>query len=336
MAVVGVGVAGSYLLARLEGRCHVTGFESSSLEKHYPICAWGTSINAMREIAREVGLNFDDYVLYKGREMLVDLGEEEISIRLKGLCTFDKLRFEEDLIRGRDVRFGVRVYEPPRGFDLIIDATGFNRALLPRPRENYFIPTIEYRVKYPEGMPFNDFYIKPLPELSGYLWFFPLGDSVAHVGAGDYYKRHVKMLEEFMHKYGGEILRKVGRPVRITPPHFSEPIYEGRVVGVGEAVGTVYPILGEGIIPSIESAKLLIENIENLELYRRKLLRKFAIYEKIFRLIKKRMTSGFSWIRDLGKVASLYLHMRLRENRYGIEARLPVIMKVLGGNWRRR
>lgn len=336
MAVVGIGVAGSYLLARLDGEHSVTGFESSRPESRYPICAWGTSINVMREVAREVGLNFDDYVLYRGREMLVDLGSEEISIKLKGLCTFDKLRFEEDLIKGKDVRFGVKVYESPKNFDLIVDSTGFNRALLSRPRENYFIPTIEYRVKYPEGMPFNDFYIKPLPELSGYLWFFPLGDNVAHVGAGDYYRRHIKILEEFMHKYGGKILRKVGRPVRITPPHFSEPIYEGKVVGVGEAVGTVYPILGEGIIPSLESAKLLIENMENLELYKRRLLRRFEIYEKIFKLIIKKMKGRFSWIRDLDKVASLYLHMRLRESRYGIEARLPVVMKILRGRWRRR
>jgi len=330
VAVVGLGVAGSYLMARLGESHEVVGFDSNQRENRYPICAWGTSLKEMRKASKEVGLNFDDYLLHIGKEMLVDLGGEELVIKLKGLCTFDKRRFEEDLIKGRDVRFGFKVYEPPRGFDLVVDATGFNRAVLPKPEKDYFLPTLEYRVKY-SSMPFDDFYIKPMPELSGYLWFFPLGDKVAHVGAGDYYRRHIHVLEEFMRKHGGKILRKVGRPIRIAPPHLSEPIYVGNIVGVGEAVGTVYPILGEGIIPSLTSAKFLAENLEDLELYRRKLLEKFSAYKKTFELIKRKMAGEFSWFRDWSLFLSLYLHMRLREERYGVEARLNTMLKVLRG-----
>ncbi len=328
IAVVGVGVAGSYLLASLGDEHEVVGFDHNRREEWYPICAWGTSLNTMRELCREVGLNFDDYVIHVGREMTVDLGWTTLHLKLKGLCTFDKGRFEMDLFEGRDVRFGVKVRRPPEGFDLIIDSTGFNRVLLPKPKRDYFIPTLEYLVKY-RSPPFDDFYVKPMPELSGYLWYFPLGDGLAHVGAGDYYKRHVEVLQRFMNQNGGEILRRLGRPVRIAPPKLMEPIIHGNIVGVGESIGTVYPVLGEGIIPSIISAKILKENLPNLQRYRREILRRFNIYWKIFELVRKKMTGTFRWITDWHLVLSLYLHMRLNEDRYGIEARFGQVLDIL-------
>jgi len=39
------------------------------------------------------------------------------------------------------------------------------------------------------------------------------------------------------------------------------PFYKGKVVGVGESIGTVYPILGEGIIPSMMCADIFVKNL---------------------------------------------------------------------------
>ena len=43
-----------------------------------------------------------------------------------------------------------------------------------------------------------------------------------------------------------------------------QPFTVGKVVGVGESIGTVYPMLGEGIIPSMQSVELLVENLDDL------------------------------------------------------------------------
>ncbi|MCS7125563.1 MAG: NAD(P)/FAD-dependent oxidoreductase [Aigarchaeota archaeon] len=336
IAVVGIGVAGSYLLARLNEKYIVEGFEKLEKSRYFPICAWATSKNEMSKLCKRVGLNFDDYILYVGREMLLDLGREIHSIKLRGLCTFDKLRFEEDLIKDSRLKFGVDVRSPPPGYDLVIDATGFNRSLLPRIKENYFIPTVEYRVKFREP-PYDDFYIKPFKEASGYLWCFPLGDSLYHVGAGDYLKRHLEAVKNFVEKHRGEVLMKIGRPIRITPPEYCQPIYVDNIVGVGEAIGTVYPMLGEGIIPSIYSAESLVENLENLENYRKTILKIFNPYSTVFEFIKRALASRLELKRDLALLFKIYLHMRFKEERYGIQARVKDFLKVIKTiYWRKR
>ena len=102
---------------------------------------------------------------------------------------------------------------------------------------------------------------------------------MAHIGAGDYKKQHVQQTNEFLKKYGGKIVKTVGRPIRLATPDLCEPFYHGKVVGVGESIGTVYPLLGEGIIPSMVCADLFVKNIGNNEQYRKDVLKYFSVYE---------------------------------------------------------
>ncbi|MEM3398491.1 MAG: NAD(P)/FAD-dependent oxidoreductase [Nitrososphaerota archaeon] len=329
IAVVGVGVAGSYLLSRLRDQYRVDGYEMLARSRYFPICAWGTSRNMMKNFANKVGLNFEEYILHTGKELIVDLGRELHHIKLRGLCTFDKKRFEEDLLEDCEVRFGSRITSMPDGYDLVIDSTGFNRSLLPKVKNDYFIPTVEYRVKF-SNPPFDDFYIKPFRELSGYLWYFPLGGNLYHVGAGDYFKRHSRTVDEFVKKYGGEVLMKIGRPVRITPPLYCQPIYMEKIVGVGESIGTVFPMLGEGIIPSLYSAEALVENLYNIERYRKTILRMFKPFSTVFEFIHRALTRNIDLKRDWFILFKIYLHMRFREERYGVQARIRDFLKVVG------
>ena len=62
IAVVGIGVAGAYILARLKNQHEVVGFERSTPENHDSICAWGTSKVPMQEFSKKVDLDFNDYV----------------------------------------------------------------------------------------------------------------------------------------------------------------------------------------------------------------------------------------------------------------------------------
>ena len=50
IAVCGMGVAGSYLMARLKDDHEVVGFESMEEQKHDSICAWGTIKSTMIEL----------------------------------------------------------------------------------------------------------------------------------------------------------------------------------------------------------------------------------------------------------------------------------------------
>ena len=91
IAIVGIGVAGAYLLARLKGQHEVVGYERSTVENHDSICAWGTSKAPMEEFAKKVDLDFNDYVIHDGKQMYVDMGLERFQIKLKGLCTYNKI-----------------------------------------------------------------------------------------------------------------------------------------------------------------------------------------------------------------------------------------------------
>ena len=54
IAVVGIGVAGAYLMNRLsdDHNNHLVGFERMPNDKHDAVCAWATCENVMAGLAR--------------------------------------------------------------------------------------------------------------------------------------------------------------------------------------------------------------------------------------------------------------------------------------------
>jgi len=330
VAVVGAGVAGAYLLNRIPSEHQAEVFEMRSEENWYTVCAWGTSQPFIRDLVRKAGFNFDDYVLHRGKRMRVDLGNEELEIPLKGLVTYDKHRLTHDMLRGKKIHWGARVKELDghlSGFDMIVDATGLHRSLLPKIREDVVIPSLEYQVKSKE-LPYDDFVIRPYRGISGYWWYFPLGDGMAHVGAGDLRGAYRGELDEFVRKYKCEVVRRIGRPVRVSPPNLCEPFFDGKVVGVGEAIGTVYPMLGEGIIPSMQCVDMFVEHMDDREGYRRAVLDHYAIYAKVFEFIKAKIDGKFSLIKMWPTLLSIFRHMNSNETRYGLKVRLSDFYKI--------
>ena len=111
--------------------------------------------------------------------MQVDLEKKgRVDIKLQGNGNHDKFRLIQDMIRGTEIKFG----RAPRkdlesDFDIIIDSTGFHRNYLPRVGNETWIPCVQYKVGYQQGKePFDDFYLRAFPSMSGYFWYFPLGD----------------------------------------------------------------------------------------------------------------------------------------------------------------
>jgi flavin-dependent dehydrogenase len=330
IAIVGTGVAGSYLLNRIPPGHHVEAFEMREEDKWWAVCAWGTSAPFISDLVKMAGLNFEDYILHRGKRMMVDPGNgKTFDIKLRGLVCFDKTRLFRDMKKGKTVHYGAQIKDADdlKEFDMIIDATGFHRSLMPKLKKDASIPCFEVEV---EGkFPWDDFYIKPYPTLSGYFWFFPLGEGRGHVGAGDFKSQYRGEIEAMIKKYDWKVVRRIGRPVRILPPAYCQPFYSGKVVGVGESIGTVYPLLGEGIIPSMQCVNLFVEHMNDLEAYSEAILKHYDVYAKVYRFIDAKMGGNFSWLRKFPELWSIYWHMRTNERRYGLETHLGDILKVV-------
>ena len=330
IAIVGMGVAGAYLASRLNQHHDITGFDMLKKDNFDAVCAWGTSRHGIAEFASRCGLDFEKYVLHDGIDMKVDLGDDNVHVPLKGLVNFDKLKFIQDLIGDTKVHYGKYVSrgELVGNYDLIVDATGLTRPLLPRIKEDSLVPFVQHKIKFKKA-PFDDFYIRPFNGLSGYFWYFPLEENVAHVGGGDIYKRHIGEIQKFVEEYDCEVLTKVGRPVRILPPSKCKPFYDGKIVGVGESIGTVFPMLGEGIIPSLECAEILVENLNDLEAYEKAVLKKFEVYEAVHRFVEARHNPGVGVLRQVIDLSKTFIYLKKNEKRFGLVANPISLLKVV-------
>src|SRR5918992_6253450 len=152
IAVVGAGVAGSYLSRLLQNCGHqVEVFESSKREYHWPTCAWGACKFMLRRFSDRAGLNFDDYILHTGKTLKMKLPNGTIEyLQLKGLVTYNKQKWEHDLLTGTKISYGIKYTLgtfPIAKFDYILDCTGFHRSLLPRSEQDFIIPSYEYLVE---------------------------------------------------------------------------------------------------------------------------------------------------------------------------------------------
>ena len=331
IAVVGIGVAGGYLLSRLKNEHEVIGYERMKEENHDSICAWGTSANEMRALCKKSEINFDDFIIHHGKDMHIDMNNNErFDIKLKGLVTFDKIGLIKKMAEGVKIHYGVapKLEELEKEFDMIVDCTGFYRSYLPKIEKDFFLPTYQYKIQYDGKIPIDDFFVKPFSKMTGYFWYFPLNDNMAHIGAGDYKKNHVEETDKFFKKYGGKITKTVGRPIRLATPNLCEPFYHGKVVGVGESIGTVYPLLGEGIIPSMICADIFVRNINNLPKYREEVLEYFGIYGKVLNFVRAKMHGKFSALRSIGDLISIFRYMKKNEQRFGMEVHMRDLMKV--------
>lgn len=332
IAVMGMGVAGSYLMARLHGSDHqVVGYERSTEPRHDSICAWGTIRPVLEEFCKKTNRNFGDFLIHDGGRMDVKMdGGVEFGIGLHGLCTYNKLGLIKDFIKDSTVEYGKspKLEWLNQNYDMIVDCTGFHRFYLPRLERDFFLPTYEYKVEYEDGVPYDDFYIEPFPGMSGYFWYFPLGGKTAHIGAGDYNKNHIKATDAFLKKHGGKVIATKGRPIRLATPGYCKPYYSGKVVGVGESIGTVYALLGEGIIPSMQCVELFLENMRDFPAYERAVERHFGIYDKVFGFVRKKIHRDFSMIKSLPDVISIYRYMKKNERRFGMEIKMSDLLKV--------
>lgn len=329
---MGMGVAGSYLMARLKDSDHeVVGYERNTEQNHDSICAWGTIKSELERFCKKVERNFDDFLIHDGKTMHVKMNNNtKFDIGLHGLCTYDKLGLIKDFIKDSKVIYGEspNLEDLEREYDMIVDCTGFHRVYLPKLEQDFFLPTYEYKVEYEGGVPYDDFYIEPFPGMSGYFWYFPLANNTAHIGAGDYRKNHVKATDAFLKKHGGKVLATKGRPIRLATPGRCKPFYKGKVVGVGESIGTVYALLGEGIIPSMQCVEIFLQNMYDFASYEKAIDEHYKVYDKVFNFVRAKIHKDFSIIKSLPDFLTIFRYMKKNESRFGMDIKMSNLIKV--------
>ena len=97
---------------------------------------------------------------------------------------------------------------------------------------------------------------------------------------------------------------------------------------MGESIGTVYPLLGEGIIPSMMCADIFVKNLGNNKNYEKEVDEYFKIYGKVFNFIRSKLHNKFSALRMMPDLLSIFRYMKKNEERFGMEIHMRDLMKV--------
>ncbi|OGO24952.1 MAG: hypothetical protein A2144_08825 [Chloroflexi bacterium RBG_16_50_9] len=273
IAICGAGLVGSYLYRRLSraGFEHITVFEkyiSRQTRCGINPCAWGASIG-FKELIEDADLDPGRYILQTFTSMVIN----DMKLPAEAMV-IDKPKLITDLLNGAQVLYSPVITSE---FDRIIDATGFARAFLPAVSGKDVISScVQYRVSSSEtselGIDVSNL---------GYAWRFPLSHNEYHIGAGSVIIPPGLMLEKLGWLGNStQICACTGR-IRLTAPHFSLPFVEIAngscpVWGVGEAIGCVAPLIGEGIIPGLKSARLLMANWDEPQAYQRAILKEYS------------------------------------------------------------
>ncbi len=235
----------------------------------------------------------------------------------------------------------VPVYAIPRSrrehYDRILDCTGAARAYLPPTGQpDVLARTVQMRMHVPD---LPDDTIRLRYGKVGYCWVFPLGNHRFHVGAvglpercGDIRRmlRFVGFLDENgrMDGYGAEEICGCESAIRLTGPpgalpHVADDSPHGCPVwGVGESIGTVSPITGEGIMHAVRCAGLYLEHEGDPRAYSDAVVREFSWMEDERRVVEKAMA---------GRALSLPDWRTLQRNaaRMGIQMGVPDLLAVL-------
>jgi len=299
VAIAGAGVVGAYLyklLSKDEARIDVYDVRHKTKCGVSP-CAWVTSKDFIEHVEAS-GLDPKKYILQQIDHVAVD----DMKVKVE-VMTIDKPSFVNDLLQGADIK-----YTPldVNKYDRVIDATGLSRTFLPPVKEDILSTCIQYCVH-------NENRLEPRvePTKVGYAWCFHLSNNRYHIGCGSQYEKPSRILKDlgWLGKYklnpGRNILCGCSGKVRITGPHHSEPfVSEGPsegIWGLGEAIGCVGPVIGDGIVPGMRSAQILINNWDNPDSYRESILREFSWIHNERKLVDKLMNMaplnmGDAWV----------------------------------------
>lgn len=227
-------------------------------------CAWGFVPSSEYRRLTSRFLEPDDYELHRSDSISVD------DVKLKAdFLTIDKPRLIGDLVAGDEV-----LYSPLNigKYDRVIDATGVSRAFLGPAGDELIADCVQYRVRSEERMTAS-IHTATL----GYRWCFPLGSDEYHLGFGNL-RPDIMKSNPFigMSSMARAAVRcRCLSRVRLSSPYHSRPFVQGKVVGVGESIGTVSPLAADGNVYAMQCAEMLVEHWDDLDGYTEAVLERY-------------------------------------------------------------
>jgi hypothetical protein len=287
IAIAGAGLTGAYLYRFLHNRGHEIDVFDRDPGTGCGIspCAWGTS-RGFVELVNASGLDPAKYFLRHFDYVVMD----ELRIPAD-LATFDKPELIKDLLQGVKIKY---VPLDVRNYERIIDATGVSRAYLPTIQDDILLPCVQWRVR-------TDALLENRIRLGGigYAWCFPLANHEFHVGCGSLISNPRKIMEElgwFEKNASRTIICTCTGKIRLTGPQYSQPFViderESAVWGVGEAIGCVAPLAGDGVIPGMRSVQILMQWWDDPKGYTEAILKEFNWMKDERKVIDKLRGNG--------------------------------------------
>ena len=262
--IVGVGPAGASLAYYLKDEFKVRGYEMRKSSGAKP-CAWAVprSLKKYIKIPEEAILNeIHGQKIYLNNELL---GENYQ--RLPQGYILNKPAFIKWLLDGVDVKLGKPIkfkeQEPElrtRDGDIAVIATG---SIFHNESKWKFL-TYQYILKDAK-IEDDVIEIRFYTDFVGYIWVFPR-ENKANVGIGGFLSHDelkarldsfIKNDERFRYT---KIERKEG--AHIYAGGIKGELYNFKYPVIGEALGAVYPLTGEGIRPSIISSYAFYRSIK--------------------------------------------------------------------------
>jgi flavin-dependent dehydrogenase len=292
VAIMGCGPGGSYLYRLLaQRRPDIEGalFDvQPDTRCGVKSCGWGVSLPVFAALCREVAFNPDDYVLALHRQAVV-----ETIVMKANLAIINKPLFIEHLIGTADIKASA----PQLGdYERIIDATG-RRAYLGQSRQAaYYYDAVETRIELRHPLRPTAF----VNTLGGYSWVVPLGDGTAHLGSlSPWGKGEVELEVERTRRRidAGLIVCECSAPICCAGP--ATPFVTGNIWGLGESIGLVDPVIGAGITPAMDSARIMVETWDAPAAYTRQVLRRYAYMSREARVVRGLVHGGMPKISDI-------------------------------------
>jgi hypothetical protein len=262
---------------------------------------------------RAAGLDPGKYSLQLFDYVVID----EMKIKAQVL-TFDKPRLNKDLLQGAEIKYS---HIDVTDYERTIDATGVSRAFLPVIHEDIVLPCVQWRIR-------TELRLEIRAKLGriGYAWCFPLGPEEYHIGCGSLLSDPRKIMQElgwFGKTRESDILCACTGKIRFTAPQFSLPfVTAGEVWGVGEAIGCVGPLAGDGVVPGMRSVQILLQEWDDPLGYTAAIQREFRWMKAERKVIDKLRGNKPLGIKDAWV-------LRSNSKRMGMQIGLPEAERIL-------